>query len=109
MECETKEYINQSGEWVMKPKRKYDTLDEAIKAAKIENSKNERIHKVVAYKCKICFKYHIGRNGKEIKDKERLKLQKSLKKQLKPNRLTFHESLNNVKIVGFIDLSKIRY
>lgn len=27
----------------------------------------ETIHKVVSYKCNICFKYHIGRNGKELK------------------------------------------
>jgi hypothetical protein len=106
MECQTKEYINESGEWVMKPKHKFDTLDDAIKAAKIENSKPERIHKVVAYKCNTCFKYHIGRNGKEISNKERLKLQKAGRK---PKPLTFQEKLANVKIVGFIDLTKIKY
>lgn len=105
MECQTKEYINEQGEWVMKPKHKFDTLDDAIKAAKIENSKLERIHKVVAYKCKVCFKYHIGRNGKEISEKERLKHQKA---GIKPKPLTFQEKLANVKIVGYIDLSKIK-
>ena len=105
MECQTKEYINENGEWVMKPKHKFDTLDDAIKAAKNENSKSERIHKVVAYKCNSCFKYHIGRNGKEISNKERLKLQKSGRK---PKPLTFQEKLANVKIVGFIDLTKIK-
>lgn len=105
MECQTKEYINQNGEWVMKSKHQFDTLEEAIKVAKIENSRPERIHKVVAYKCKSCFKYHIGRNGKEISDKERLKLQKD---GIKAKPLTFQEKLANVKIVGYIDLTKIK-
>lgn len=61
MECTTK--------WG-KPKRKYDTLDEAIEACKKLNSNEKRIHKLVSYKCSICFKYHIGSNGKLLKHKE---------------------------------------
>lgn len=47
-----------------KPKKKFDTLDEAIVMAKKLNLQPQRIHKSVAYKCSKCFKYHIGSNGK---------------------------------------------
>lgn len=106
MQCATNEYIDESGKWVVKAKRKYDTLELAIQAAKHYNAKPERITKVVAYKCNVCFKYHIGRNGKQLSEKERLKFQKQLGKDKKNKR---HEKLVDVKIVGFIDLSKIRY
>jgi hypothetical protein len=58
---------------VYKPKRVFDTQDEAIEVAKFVNSQDRVIHKVVPYRCKICNKYHLGRNGKELKDKERQK------------------------------------
>lgn len=48
-------------------KQKYETLDLAIAAAKKCNNQPKRIHKMVAYKCKVCFKYHIGSNGKLLK------------------------------------------
>jgi IS30 family transposase len=44
-----------------KPKKKFDTLDEAIEVAKKINSKSKM--KVTSYKCKTCHKYHIGKNG----------------------------------------------
>lgn len=44
-----------------KPKKKFDTLDNAIIACKSINKKTKM--KVVSYKCKHCFQYHIGRNG----------------------------------------------
>lgn len=37
------------------PKRKYKTQDEAIADAKIINSKPNQIHKVVPYRCNVCF------------------------------------------------------
>lgn len=52
-------------------KIQYDTLDDAIKVAKTINSKPHQIHKVVSYKCTICYKYHIGKNGKLLKDKDK--------------------------------------
>lgn len=107
MECKTLEYYDSNNQQVFKNKKCFDTLDEAIAVAKEENAKEYHINKVVAYKCKTCFKYHIGRNGKEIKEKDRIKLQKQFK--AKPKKLSFEEALNNVKIVGFIDLSKIKY
>jgi hypothetical protein len=43
-------------------KKKYDTLEEAIEAAKVINKHPQQIHKVVSYKCKLCCRYHIGKN-----------------------------------------------
>ena len=56
---------------VYKPKRAYNTLDEAILVEKKHNSHDNIFQKVVAYKCSECHKYHVGRNGKEIKYKEK--------------------------------------
>ena len=36
--------------------------DKAIEAAKNLNARGNADHKVVAYKCNTCFKYHVGRN-----------------------------------------------
>jgi hypothetical protein len=109
MECSTLNYFSEDGVAVYKPKVQYDTLDEAIKVAKIENAKSHHIHKLVAYKCNSCFKYHIGRNGKEISEKKRLKLQKELKwKDKKTERIPFEKAIQNVKIVGYIDLTNIK-
>jgi len=110
MECKTKHYIGEDGNWVYKQKHQYDTLDEAIAVAKIENAKSHHIHKVVVYKCKTCCKYHIGRNGKQISEKERLKLQKERKwTNRKSERLPFEKAIQHVKIVGYIDLDNLKY
>lgn len=50
-----------------KSKKKFNTLDEAIAEAKRINALPQTITKKVAYKCGICFKYHIGSNHKTIK------------------------------------------
>jgi hypothetical protein len=68
---------------------------------------------VVSYKCSVCYKYHIGRNGKEIKDKLKAKLQKEkpfTKTELnemrrRNNKLAFEFA--TFKVVGKIDLTKI--
>ena len=56
-----------SGERVKSDKKKYDTLDDAIVSAKDINKKGQNIHKAVAYKCSVCFKYHVGRNKTLLK------------------------------------------
>ncbi len=71
MECKTIERYDENGIPIYKLKKKFDTLDQAIAHAKLVNSNDHVIHKVVAYKCKSCFKYHVGRNGKILKDKQR--------------------------------------
>lgn len=98
--------VNIDGIDTVVPKKKFDTLDEAIIACKSVNVNSEITEKVVPYKCSICCKYHIGRNGKPITDKYRGKLLGELKdkKVVKTiNRL----NQTNFKIVGKIDLSKI--
>lgn len=94
---------------VTRPKKQFDTLDKAIAVAKLENAKPEHIHKVVAYKCRICFKYHVGRNGKEITDKQRAKLQKEQTAKTTFNERKFKGAVSNLKVVGYVDLSKIKY
>lgn len=73
MECQTLERYDEQHNPVYKPKRAFDTQDEAIEVAKFINSQDHVIHKVVPYRCKNCNKYHLGRNGKILKDKERQK------------------------------------
>ena len=53
------------------PKKQYDTLEDAIKVAKMINKKENQIHKVVSYKCDRCHKFHVGKNGKLLEDKKR--------------------------------------
>jgi len=109
MECRTLEYYDVNHQPVYKLKARFNTLEEAIRVAKIENAKPEHIHKVVAYKCNECYGFHVGRNGKEIKNKDRNKLikEKTDKENLKE--LKFKHAVENMKVVGFIDLTKIRY
>lgn len=72
----TKAIIN--GQIVEKPKKPYETDKEAIESAKHINLKSKTIHKLVAYKCSVCQKWHIGRNKKELTDKDRDKYRKTL-------------------------------
>lgn len=65
--CETLVYIDKEGKRITRPKRKFNTMEEAIQECFRVNAKPQAIHKVVPYKCRTCGKYHIGRNGKLIK------------------------------------------
>lgn len=61
--CQRLLYIDPiTKEYIKKDKIKFNTLDEAIEEAKRINSLGKNIHKVVAYKCSVCHKYHIGKN-----------------------------------------------
>lgn len=55
-----------------KPKRKFNTLDEAIAMCKKLNAQEQRIHKLVSYKCSKCFFYHIGTNGKLLEHEKNI-------------------------------------
>jgi hypothetical protein len=59
-------YKQPDGTEVRIPKHQFDTLDKAIEAAKNLNSRNNRTHKAVAYKCNSCFKYHVGSNKSPV-------------------------------------------
>jgi len=71
MECMTLYYYDKDGNRHEKPKKSYETDKEAIYQARILNSLPTTIHKLVAYKCPSCLKWHIGRTKKELTDKER--------------------------------------
>jgi len=109
MQCTTLDRVEENGIMVMRPKKQFDTLDKAIAVAKIENAKPEHLHKVVAYKCNICYKYHIGRNGKPLTVKERNKRQQEIKQSVEVKEAKHQHALDNLKVVGYIDLNKIKY
>lgn len=78
MECDTIErYDVNDLSPIRKPKRKFETLEADIQIAKKINSAPHIIHKVVAYKCTKCHKFHMGRNGSEVTEKERARWIKS--------------------------------
>lgn len=87
--------VDEFGNPKEKQKKTFFTLDSAIIHAKQMNARQDRTQKVVAYKCDTCFRYHVGRNGNIIKDKEKVKIQKSL------------QIPKVFKILGKIDLSLI--
>ena len=64
-------WVDADGKIVYIKKKTYDTDKEAIEAARILNVNQHTIYKVVAYKCPNCFKWHIGRNGKPLSDKDK--------------------------------------
>ena len=66
----------ENGLIVEKNKTAYDTDKEAITAARKMNLKGKQIHKAVAYKCKVCGKWHIGRNKTLLTEKEIKRLKK---------------------------------
>lgn len=72
MKCKTKIY-GDDGNFEYKPKRAFASMEDAISNAKKVNLRETTIKKVVAYKCPECHEYHIGRNGRKIKEKERIK------------------------------------
>ena len=92
MECETLIRTDLDGTKHYKPKKAYDTLEEAIAVAKRVNIKEQQITKLVAYKCNNCCKYHIGRNGKELSKKEKVKYFKDVTNSI------------SLKLVGKIEL-----
>ena len=59
------------GVWVEKPKIAYENDKDAIEKARIMNTRDYTIHKLVAYKCSICGKWHVGRSNKVLNDKDR--------------------------------------
>lgn len=109
MTCTTFDRIEEGGSMVSKPKKQFDTMDAAIAVAKIENAKPNRINKVVAYKCDVCFKYHIGRNGKELTYKEKEKLKKELELDEQHKKALVNNPLARIKTIGWVDLSKVKY
>ena len=59
------------GKVFTKEKIGYSSDKEAIEMARVMNCREHTIHKLVAYKCPVCQKWHIGRSRKVLTEKER--------------------------------------
>ena len=68
---------------VLKPKKSYETEKEALKIARFLNTQENIIHKMIAYKCSTCGKWHIGNNGSELTEEDRLHYRKLLQRERK--------------------------
>lgn len=90
------------GKETTQPKKPFPTLDDAIVAAKKINAYPNIIEKVVAYKCKVCHKYHVGRNGKILTPKYKNKL---MNEEIK-NKIAKVKAIS-FKILGKVDLSNL--
>jgi hypothetical protein len=53
------------------PKKPFDNENDAVNAARYLNSQIYTIHKMVAYKCRECGKWHIGKNNTELTEDDR--------------------------------------
>jgi hypothetical protein len=109
MECTTIDKVIENGVTLTKPKKQFETLELAIAVAKIENAKDEHDLKVVAYKCNTCHKFHIGRNGKPLTEKERAKRKMELDTEVRKKEYQKSHPYSRLKVVGYVDLDKIRY
>lgn len=66
----------------LEPKKSFETEKEAHKVAMILNTKDNIIHKMVAYKCMQCCKWHVGSNHTVLTDKDKIEYKKKLEKFL---------------------------
>ena len=66
---------------VLKPKKSYETEKEALKIARFLNTQENIIHKMIAYKCSTCGKWHIGNNGSELTEDDRIHYRKLLQRE----------------------------
>lgn len=62
------------------PKKGYDTEMDALTTARFLNSKPHVTHKMVAYKCIKCDKWHIGSTSRVLTDEDRKEAAEKLKK-----------------------------
>ena len=67
---------------VLEEKKSFETESEALKVARFLNTKEDIIHKMVAYKCEKCGKWHVGSNNTVLDEEERKKYKKKLQKNL---------------------------
>ncbi len=68
---------------VLKPKKSYETEKEALKIARFLNTQENIIHKMIAYRCSTCGKWHIGNNGSELTEEDRIHYRKLLQREQK--------------------------
>lgn len=95
MKCDTHSHYDENGEEMRKNKLAYETFKEANEKAKILNLARGRKKMLSAYKCKICGKYHIGKNGKYITEEYRKRVTPTIK-------------LKGLTVTGKIDLTPLK-
>lgn len=69
------------------PKKGFETENEALYNAFRINSMEHTIHKMVAYKCSKCFKWHIGHNETVLTDEDHKHYEELLKNNKNFNNL----------------------
>lgn len=100
--CKTITGYTEDGEAILKDKHKYDTHEKAVIACKTLNLQNDHVKKLVTYKCNVCYKFHIGRNGSSIDEKYKKRVRKQ-------NNLIGESRMRvGIKVVGKIDLTNLR-
>lgn len=64
-----------NGNALYKPKRGYNTENEALMVCYRYNIQDYTIHKAVTYKCSVCGKWHIGHHTTilNLEDKQKIK------------------------------------
>ena len=67
---------------VLEKKKSFDTEQDALRMARFLNTKDNIIHKMVAYKCAKCGKWHVGSNNTVLDEAERKKNKEKLRKNL---------------------------
>lgn len=67
---------------VLEEKKSFETEQEALKMARFLNTRDNIIHKMVAYKCVKCGKWHVGSNNTVLDEAERKKNKEKLRKNL---------------------------
>lgn len=65
---------------VLIPKKAFDTEMDALTTARFLNTKEDIIHKMIAYKCIVCGKWHVGGNGRLLTDEDRREAREKLDK-----------------------------
>lgn len=60
-------------------KKSFESERDALKMARFLNTKENVIHKMVAYKCSKCGKWHIGSNSTVLTDDIRIQQKEKLK------------------------------
>lgn len=66
MECKTVIHIDENGDKIYSDKKKYLTLIKAQNAANEQNKIITNFVQRVAYECRECGYFHVGRNGKPL-------------------------------------------
>ena len=79
VKCTTFKYIDAEGNRVEKPKRQYETEEEAMKQAFYLNAYGNSVRKLAAYKCWACGKWHVGRTCHTLTQEDREKYKKKLR------------------------------